>query len=83
MAVATSLFKIPTNSNRKYEIQVKHRPTILDNIKYWQVFDDVQQVNIFLTMSQEFENCDVDEEKVVDHDNEDPFINNIVDHDII
>ena len=35
-ALATSalVFKIPIFPNQKYEIEVKHRPTIPDNIKY-------------------------------------------------
>ena len=33
LAVATSLFKIPIHSNKKYEIEVKHRPVVLENIK--------------------------------------------------
>lgn len=40
-------------------------------------------MNIFLTLSQEFENCTIDEEEVVDPNKEDPLINNIVDHEII
>ena len=76
MVVVASLFKIPIHSDRKYEIEVKHRPAIPENIKYW-------QVNIFLTMSQVFENCAIDEEDVIDHDKDDPFINSIVDHEII
>ena len=83
LAVAASLFKIPIHTNRKYKIEVKHRPAILDNIKYCQVFDDDQQVNKFLTLSQEFENCTIDEVEVVDKNKEDPLINNIVDHEII
>ena len=66
LAVVASPFKIPIHMNRKYEIEVKHRLVVRDNIKYWQVFDDDQQVNRFLTMSQEFENCTIDEEEVVD-----------------
>ena len=46
------------------------------------MFDYDQQVNKILTMSQEFENCAIDEE-VVDQDKEYPFINCIVDHEII
>ena len=34
-------------------------------------------------MSQEFKNCTIDEEEVVDQNKEDPLINNIVDHEII
>ena len=42
LAVAASLFKIPIHPNRKYEIEVKHRPAVPKNIKYWKVFDDDQ-----------------------------------------
>jgi len=51
LAVASSLFKILIHLNRKYEIEVRHRPAVLDNIKYWQVFDDDQEVNGFLTLT--------------------------------
>ena len=34
LAVATSTFKIPIHPNKKYEIEVKHRPAIPDNVKY-------------------------------------------------
>jgi ribonuclease HI len=34
LATATSVFKIPIYPNIKYEIEVKHRPTIPDNIKH-------------------------------------------------
>ena len=55
----------------------------MDNIKYWQIFDDDKKVNRFLTLSEEFESCTIDEEEVVNHNKEDPFINNIIDHEII
>ena len=44
LAVSTSLFKIPIHTNKKYDIEVKHRPVVLDNLKYWQVFEDDEQV---------------------------------------
>ena len=33
--VAASTFRIPIYPNTKYTIEVKHRPTIPDNVKYW------------------------------------------------
>jgi hypothetical protein len=33
-----SVFKISIFPNKKYEIEVKHMPTIPDNNKYWQTF---------------------------------------------
>ena len=32
--VDASTFRIPIHPNTKYTIEVKHRPTILDNVKY-------------------------------------------------
>ena len=34
LAVAASVFKIPIYPNRRYQIEVKHRPSVLDNVKY-------------------------------------------------
>lgn len=35
LAVSASLFKIHIHPNKKYEIEVKHRPAVPDNLKYW------------------------------------------------
>jgi hypothetical protein len=40
LATSASVFKILIFSNKKYEIEVKHSPSVLDNIKYWHVFED-------------------------------------------
>jgi hypothetical protein len=40
LATSDSFFNIPIFPNKNYEIEVKHRPMIPDNIKYWQVFED-------------------------------------------
>lgn len=64
LAVSASVFKIPIHPNKKYEIQMKHRPTVPDNLKYWQVFEDGKQGERFLTTSGEFENCFIDEGKL-------------------
>ena len=40
LAISTSIFIIPMHSNEKYDIEVRHRSTILDNITSWQVFED-------------------------------------------
>jgi ribonuclease HI len=56
------VFKILSFPNKKYEIEVKHRPEVPDNIKYWQVFEDDKQVESFLQMSDEFANVNIDDE---------------------
>ena len=62
LATSTSVFKIPIYPNRNYKIQVKHRPAILDNVKYWQVFEDNQQIKRFLENDEEFINTQIDDE---------------------
>jgi hypothetical protein len=34
LATSASVFKIPIFPSRGYEVEVKHRPTVPDNIKY-------------------------------------------------
>jgi hypothetical protein len=84
------VFKIPTFPPKKYEIKVKHRPVVPGNIKHWKVFDDDKQVEIFLLMSDEFANTNIDEECCCEEDeradacsNKDPFQNDIVGSEII
>ena len=42
LAVFANLFKILIHPNKKYEIQVKNRPAVPANLKYWQFFEDDQ-----------------------------------------
>jgi hypothetical protein len=90
LATSASVFKIPIFPNRKYDIEVKHRPTVPDNIKYWQVFEDDKQVERFLQMSDEFANINIDDECCCDKDgsadarsDDDPFQNQIAGRDIV
>jgi ribonuclease HI len=54
LALETSNFKAPLCSNLRYEIEVKHRPSIPNNIKHWQVFSDDQELKKFLETIDEF-----------------------------
>ena len=56
LANSASLFKILIYPNKRYEIQVKHRPSIPNNVKNWQVFADNHQVKRFLQNEEEFVN---------------------------
>ena len=69
LAVASSTFRPPQNPLLRYEIEVRYRPSIPDNIKHWQVFEDEEQVKIFLETVGEFSNMEIDaceEEEVED-----------------
>lgn len=48
LEVSASNFKILAYSNKKYEIEFKHKPIIPDNLDHWQVFDDDKQINRFM-----------------------------------
>ena len=46
-AIVASTSKISIYPNTRYTIEVKHRPTRLDNVKYWQVFEDDDHIESF------------------------------------
>ena len=50
LAVAASVFKIPIYPNKAYQIEVKHRPSVPNNVKYWKFFEDDSHINKFLTL---------------------------------
>ena len=62
-ASATSTFTIPIHPNKKYIIEVTHRPEVPNNVKYWKVFEDDDHIESFLTLSNGFENIAIDEER--------------------
>jgi len=61
--IAASNYKIPLDIKTTYEVQIKHRPSILDNIKHWQVFEDDKQIKEFLECMEEFSEVQIDEEQ--------------------
>ena len=54
LATAASNFRIPSEPSSKYEVELRNRPSVPDNIENWQVFDDDKQIERFLCMSEEF-----------------------------
>ena len=57
LALAATFFKVPQNTQLKYPIEVRHRPSIHDNIKHWRVFQDDMEIKKFLELTGEFSNC--------------------------
>ena len=62
LATSTSIFRIHIYPNSKYEIEVKYRPSIQNNVKHWQVFEDDQQIKRFIEVTNEFSQTYIDEE---------------------
>lgn len=61
IATTSSNLRSTMFSNKNFEIHIKHRPAIPNNLRFWQVFWDDKQVNKFLQSEGEFENCFMDE----------------------
>lgn len=68
MAMFSSTCKFPFQPNHQYTAEVKHRPTIPDNLKNWQVFENDKQINHFLTLDEEFSSTNIDVDMVSDFD---------------
>ena len=56
-------FRICIYPNKKYEINVRHRHSIPDNTRHWQVFEDDQQIRRFLERTDEFLNTPIDKDE--------------------
>jgi hypothetical protein len=66
LTISTSTCKILFHPNRQYTVEVKCRPTIPTNIRYWKVFGNDEQIDDFLQSKNEFECANID----VDSDND-------------
>lgn len=54
LVVATNNLKILVKPSKKYEVEVRHRPSVSDNIEKWQVFEDEKHIERFMCMTEEF-----------------------------
>ena len=53
LTFAASNCQIPLASEQ-YIVKIKHRPTVPDNIDYWQVFEGDEQIDDFLQSRNQF-----------------------------
>ena len=51
------------NLQSTYDVQVKHRPSVPDNMKHWQIFQDDQQIKNFLECVDDFSENQVDQDQ--------------------
>jgi ribonuclease HI len=87
LAKAASTFSPPTTFKLKYHIEIRYKPSIPDNIRHWQVFEDDEQIKKFLTAVGEFSETHADQENQNDsmwimQEGEEPevFRDKIADH---
>jgi hypothetical protein len=83
LAVSTSLFRIPLLPKVKYEVEIRYRPSVLDNIKHWKVFEDDLEIEKFLQSVDEFSALHIDQDPDPEGDPRPKvFLNKIVNHHI-
>ena len=61
LATSATVFKVPLHPSGKYKVEVRHRPSVPDKVKSWQVFEDDKQIQKFLTLTGEFDGLNIDE----------------------
>jgi ribonuclease HI len=84
LVVSASNFRVPLPPKLKYDVEVKYRPSIPDNVKHWKVFEDDLEIKRFLETVDEFSALHIDQ----DQDSEsnphaDVFLNKIANHHIV
>jgi len=66
LATFSSTCKLPFEPNHCFTAEIKHRPSIPNNVKDGQVFEDDTQINNFLTLQQEFSGLNIDADVMKD-----------------
>jgi ribonuclease HI len=62
LAVSASNFRIPLPPKLRYDVEVKYRPSIPDNVKHWKVFEDDLEIKRFLETVDEFSALHIDQD---------------------
>jgi ribonuclease HI len=84
LVVSSSNFRVPFPPKLNYDVEVNYRPSILDNVKHWKVFEDDLEIKRFLETIDKFFALHIDQ----DRDSEsnphvDVFLNKITNHHIV
>jgi ribonuclease HI len=81
LAVSGSRFKIPLLSMVKYDVEIKYRPSVPDNVKHWKVFKDDLEIEKFLQSVDEFSALHIDQDPDLEGDHyPEVFFNEIANH---
>jgi hypothetical protein len=84
LAVSASLFRIPLPPKIKYDVEIRYRPSVLDNIKHQKVFEDDLEIKKFLQSVDEFSALHIDRDLDLEiHPHPEIFLNKIPNHHII
>jgi hypothetical protein len=84
LAISASNFRVPLPPKLRYDVEVKYRPSILEKIKHWKVFEYYLEIKMFSEIIDEFFALHIDQELDSEIDPcADLFLNKIVDHYIV
>jgi ribonuclease HI len=84
LATSASNFKTPQPPKLRYDIEVRYRPSIPDNVKHWKVFEDDLEVKRFLETVEEFSEMHIDQDAASEEEPEGGnLLNKIAGRDII
>jgi ribonuclease HI len=84
LAISASLFRIPLLPKNKYDVEIKYRPSVLNNVKHWKVFEDGLEIKNFLQVVDEFSTLHIDQDPDLEgHPCPEVFLNKIANHQII
>ena len=64
LAVSTSLFVPHLPPKLSYDVQVKYRPSLPDNAKFWKVFENDDKLGKFLQLVDELFDMHIDQENL-------------------
>ena len=61
LGVSASLFVPPLPPKLSYDVQVKYKPSLPDNVKFWRVFENDEELSKFLQLVDEFSDIHIDQ----------------------
>ena len=64
LTVSASLFVPPLHRKMSCDIQVKYMPSLPDNVRFWKVFENDDELSKFLQVVDEFSDMHIDQENL-------------------
>jgi hypothetical protein len=84
LASSASIFKVPLPPKLRYDVEIKYRPSIPDNVKHWKVFEDDLEIKRFLETIEEFSEMHIDQDSVSEEEFDgSELLSKIENHEII
>jgi hypothetical protein len=81
LAVSASFLKVPLLPRVKCDVEIRYRPSVLDNVKHWKVFEDDLEIKNFLQSVDEFSALHIDQDLDPKGDpHPEVFLNEIANH---